>query len=187
MIKFYNSSIIKILPQVLINQPEVKVLAIVLSNQIKKIIELTQKIKIWIGISNLSDKILDILAIELRTPSYDENFDISIKRKMILNTLEYYKYAGTAKAVTDLITDIFGSGYVKEWYEYGGQPFYFKASTTNPAITDENAQKFIDTVSNMKRLSSWLEAIELELSTESTSINFGFVIHTATKNNFKMR
>lgn len=40
------------------------------------------------------EKVLDLLAVELRTPSYDENFSIKVKRTLIAESLLFYAADG---------------------------------------------------------------------------------------------
>ena len=67
---------------------------------------------------------------------------------------------------------IFGDGYMEEWFQYGGDPHYFRAHTTNPSITAGNVREFLHTLSTVKRLSSWLEAVYVDLESNGR-LTFG--------------
>ena len=103
---------------------------------------------------------MDLLAVELRTPSYDENFSIKVKRTLIAESLLFYAQMGTPAAVNRIIETIFQAGHISEWWEYGGKPYHFKAYTTHPAI------------------SAWLDEIVLDLSTPPAEVFVGHWIHT---------
>lgn len=74
-------------------------------------------------IQNLPDDILDMLAVELRTMYYEEAMDISVKRNIIQNTLSWYAKAGTPAAVEELISVVFGSGKIVEWFDFTEPPY----------------------------------------------------------------
>jgi P2-related tail formation protein len=85
---------------------------------------------------------------------------------------------GTPAAVNKIIETIFETGYIKEWYEYGGEPYHFKAYTTNPAITSDDVEEFRRVLVSVKRLSAWLDEIILDLSTPATQTYVGHWLHT---------
>ena len=104
---------------------------------------------------------LDTLAVELRTPRYSQTFPLETKRSMVKGTLTYYAMAGTNASLEMVCRDIFGSAEVLDWYEYGGEPGYFRIQTDNGSITDEQVQEFIAVAESVKRLSAWLDKIEI--------------------------
>ena len=65
-----------------------------------------------------------------------------VKRQLIAETLVFYTQMGTPAAVNRIIRTIFETGYISEWWEYGGKPHHFKAHTTNPHITQANVEEF---------------------------------------------
>jgi hypothetical protein len=73
---------------------------------------------------------------------------------------------------------IFETGYIKEWFDYGGEPYHFKAYTTNPAITQDDVVEFTRVLSTVKRLSAWLDEIILDLATEAMDFYIGFWVQT---------
>ena len=161
MIKLENASIMDGLPAVLAKEPWVIALDYALQRQRKKKFFFLKRACIWTGIDDLDEQLLDILAIELRTPQYSEKFPLETKRNMIKGTLAYYAMAGTNAALEMVCKDIFGSAEVIDWYDYGGEPGCFIIQTDNPNITDENVYEFIAVAENVKRLSAWLDRVEI--------------------------
>ena len=82
---------------------------------------------------------------------------------------------GTKFAVESVVRTYFGSGEVRMWYEYGGEPHHFKILSTNPSLTNEESAQFFRILEVVKRLSSWLETILITLTGES-SVFLGMVI-----------
>ena len=158
MIKLSGSRFTDIMPENLAEQTEIQALAYAVGRQV--------------------EKLLDLLAVELRTPSYDENFSIKVKRTLIAESLLFYAQMGTPAAVNRIIETIFQAGHISEWWEYGGKPYHFKAYTTNPAITSDDVEEFKRVLGTVKRLSAWLDEIVLDLSTPPAEVFVGHWIHT---------
>ena len=76
----------------------------------------------YAAIATMPEWLLDYMAVELRTPSYDENYSIKTKRALIEGSLLFYTQMGTPAAVNRIIETIFETGYIEEWYEYDAFP-----------------------------------------------------------------
>lgn len=164
MIKLENATIMDGLPDVMAKEPWVIALDYAMQRQRKKKFYFLKRACIWTGIDMLDECLLDVLAVELRTPQYSEKFPVETKRNMIKGTLAYYATAGTNAALEMICKEIFGSAEVIDWYDYGGEPGYFKIQTDNPNITDENVHEFVAVAENVKRLSAWLDKIEIMIT-----------------------
>lgn len=159
MIKLYDSEIIDILPSHFRNDPDVQAMSYALKRMNQKILDDTKKIGVYCAIENLDEAILDLLAIELRTHYYNMTLPIKIKREIIKNTLKWYSKAGTPAAIEELVTIVFGAGKVKEWFEYDGEPSYFKVEVTNIEVDEEKNKEFKRLLNQAKRISAHLDAI----------------------------
>lgn len=120
----------------------------------------------WDQIDNLSEEELDALSWELNTLWYDKDADIRVKRDLLKNSDKVYMHLGTKWAVENVISAVFGEGYIKEWFEYDGTPGYFRVYSTNPNITDSLLTKFMSILNKVKRHSSKLEGIFITLTGE---------------------
>ena len=100
------------------------------------------------------------MAVELRTPSYDENYSIKTKRALIEGSLLFYTQMGTPAAVNRIIETIFETGYIEEWYEYDGDPHQFRAYVGDGGeVGPGELEEFRRVLASVKRLSSWLDDI----------------------------
>ncbi len=159
MIKLYDSEIIDILPSHFRNDPDVQAMSYALKKMNQKILDYTKKIGVYCAIENLDEAILDLLATELRTHYYDMTLPVKIKREIIKNTLKWYSKAGTPAAIEELVTIVFGEGKVKEWFEYNGEPSYFKIEVTNIEVDEKKNKEFKRLLNQTKRTSAHLDAI----------------------------
>jgi phage tail protein, P2 protein I family len=178
MIKLSSSRFTSIMPDNLSGQLEIQALAYAVGRQVEKLCTYADNARTYAAIASMPEAALDLLAIELRTSAYDESYSIKVKRALIKGALTFYMRMGTPAAVNAIIETIFETGFIREWYEYGGEPYHFKAYTTNPYITEADVEDFRRVLGSVKRLSAWLDDIILELATPATQIYIGHFIHT---------
>lgn len=178
MIDIKNGLFTDLLPDNLATQNEVKAIAYAVGRQVDAVCSYADTARVYAALSQAPEQVLDTLAAELRTPAYREDYSINVKRKLIKETLTFYMKMGTPLAVNRIIEAIFETGYIKEWFDYGGEPYHFKAYTTNPAITQADVAEFTRVLSTVKRLSAWLDEIILDLSTEAMQTYIAFWVHT---------
>lgn len=160
-VKLRESSIDQILPLWLAEKPEVEALGYAIMKANQRMLDLLEKSMVYAGIDRLPEKILDVLAIELRAQYYEEDLEIESKRKIIKNTLYLYSKAGTPEAVTQMISQVFGGGVMAEWFEYGGEPYHFKVDTSAILSEDIN-EKFAKLIRRVKNIRSHLDQIVIE-------------------------
>ena len=178
MIKLNGSRFTAAMTENLKEQPEVQAIAYAVGRQIEKLCAYADGARTYAAIQSMPERVLDLLAVELRTPAYDENYSIKVKRALIEGSLLFYTQMGTPAAVEKIIETIFGSGYISEWWEYNGSPYHFKAYTTNPAITSDDVEEFKRVLGSVKRLSAWLDEIILDLSTDAAEVYVAHWVHT---------
>lgn len=158
MTNFYDSEILDILPENLKIKPECIALSYALKKANQRLIKYANQTSVYAVIDVLPEKMLDILAIELRTQYYDDTFPLNKKRALVKNTMQWYHKAGTVSAVQEMIDNVFTSGMILEWYETGGEPGTFTISTTN-LITPALIEEFKKVITNVKNVRSHLENI----------------------------
>lgn len=172
MIDLRGSRFTDIMPENLASQLETQAFAYALGRQIEKLCTYADGVRVYAAVDTMPEKILDVLAVELRTPVYHEDFPIDIKRTLIKGTIAFYSKLGTPAAVNWVIRSVFGSGGMEDWYSYGGQPHHFRVCAGNSGnmATKEPLKDFLRIVSSIKRLSSWLDEIQLESTPMSTTL-----------------
>lgn len=165
MISLFDSNITSILPEVLSGKNEVIALGYAINKATQRMLSACEKISVYAAIDVATDEVLDLLAIELNTQYYDTSLNIDAKRRLIKGTLSWYMKAGTPAAIEELIQAVFGEGTVQEWFEYGGDPFYFKVKT-NATLTPEISTLFSEMLQRVKNARSHIEAIEIHRTIE---------------------
>lgn len=154
-----DTELIKLLPEFMREDPANIGLARGLDEVIKMFVAYGEHLSIWTAIDDLTEPELDDLAWEFNITWYEYSADIETKRKILKNSSEVKRNLATGWAVEQVISTYFGEGHIEEWFEYGGEPGYFKVISSNPSITQENLNKFLRILEKVKRKSAHLEAI----------------------------
>lgn len=181
MIKLRDAKLSDGLPSVIFEQPWAKAMDAAWQKQLKRIVDLAERARVYAAVDIMPDKVLDIMAFDLKVPQYRESYYIETKRTLIKAALTYWSKAGTKAAVEQLCRDIFGDATVYEWHEYNGESGYFRVSTANPDVTVETVDEFRRAVESIKKLSAWLEAVELIVEVPALVVYEAHVLHTTTK------
>ena len=64
--------------------------------------------------------------------------DLSTKRKLVKNAIEDHRIRGTPAAVEKLFADVFDGAVVKEWWEFGGNPYEFRIEQIGRMLATES-------------------------------------------------
>ena len=160
MIKLSGSRFTQIMPENLAGQVETQAFAYAVGRQMEKLCAYSDAARTYAAIATMPEWLLDYMAVELRTPSYDENYSLNTKRALIQGSLLFYSQMGTPAAVNRIIETIFQTGYIEEWYEYDGDPHHFRAYVGDGGeVKPGELEEFRRVLSSVKRLSSWLDDI----------------------------
>lgn len=162
MINLRGSRFTDIMPENLASQLETQAFAYALGRQVEKLCINADRVRIYAAVDDMPEHILDVLAVELRTPAYHQDFSIEVKRELVKETIPFYTKLGTPAAVNKMIHAVFGGGDMEEWFTYGGDPHHFRAvvNITEMEIKPGAIQEFIRIIFSVKRLSSWLDEIK---------------------------
>lgn len=155
---------IKLLPQFMREDGAVQGLSVGIDAIIPGLAQSLKKLTTWDQIDNLTEDELDELAWELNIAWYDTGATLEVKRSLIKNSDKIYQRLGTKWAVETIINTYFGEGYISEWFEYGGEPGFFRVYSTNPTLTQERLVEFLNIVNKVKRATAKLEGVFISLT-----------------------
>ena len=173
MIKLFGSRFTDIMPDNLAGQVETQAFAYAVGRQIEKLCAYSDAARTYAAIATMPEWLLDYMAVELRTPSYDENYSLKTKRALIQGSLLFYTQMGTPAAVNRIIETIFETGYIEEWYEYDGDPHHFRAYVGDGGeVGPGELEEFRRVLSSVKRLSSWLDDIITITTMDPDTVTF---------------
>ena len=180
MISLYDGQITDLLGPNCQQDTEVQCLIYVIREGMRVLLDHKDRALIYAGVDSMQEEALDLLAAELRAQYYDTSYSIDVKRAIAKQAIRWHQVAGTKAAVEELAKSIFGSCTVNEWYEYGGDPFYFRIITDAPAGSDDVA-RFNILLEKAKNLRSHIESVSILRSIRTQgNHSIGFCVTTAT-------
>ncbi len=160
MINIHEGQITDLLSNSLRHNPETMAVAYAVLQEKRRILALAERTRLMAAVDSLEERILDYLAVELRTPAYEDSLPLETKRTLIKGTLPYYASLGTPAAVDWVIKAVFGNGGIEEWFEYGGDPHHFQVNIPIAGmITPKMMEELRRMIASVKRLTSWLDSI----------------------------
>lgn len=163
MIKLTDARLTDALPKTLAEQPWVQALAEASRKMRRRVMAYADRTRLFCDIDEASEEALDALAVELQTPLYKNDYPLTVKRKIVKNSMLYYIRSGTRGAVEELLADIYQGAEVEEWFEYGGEPNYFRVaidiSRTTVPVAEMTPAELESWLYSVKRASSALESL----------------------------
>lgn len=131
MTKIQNANLYEMLPFNIKNDNiEAKALSYVLQQSISMLCNYSDGIRIMAVIDDMSEEVIDNLAVELNMPYYNSKSNIAIKRALLKNVFVWHLKSGTKYAIKQYLSDINslieGETDIQEWYEYDGLPYHFR-------------------------------------------------------------
>lgn len=128
--------------------------------QAGRIRNLLKKLNVWSDLDHVTPGHYDYVAACLRALYYRSEMTNEQKLAIIKSTLMTYRYAGSVRAVEELLNNLFSKAEFIPWYEYGGKPFCFKIQTSD-SMTKEEINYFLDVVNKVKSARDRVEIIEV--------------------------
>lgn len=161
MIKLSDGELLDLLPSQFKNDTDIICLSYAIKCGIQRLLKYERQTMTDNFIDNLPEQILDILAVELRSPYYLDSIDITVKRGIIKSTLIWHTKAGTPAAVSDMIKTVFGEGELVEWFDFTeGEktPGCFDI-VTNATMSQEAIESFMKIIHRVKNERSHIRRI----------------------------
>jgi len=121
---------------------------------------------------NCASSLLPWLAWAVSVDEWDSSWPEAIKRQVIADSLALHRHDGTRWALERaLIMTGFPQAKLTEWFEYGGDPFYFRVAIDllDTGIDEAVWQKLDDRLNRYKNARSWLDRLELWLSARGSA------------------
>ena len=178
MISIYEASVLDLLPPNLKQDPDMIAAAKSLDADFLMVVNEAKQCILLPRIDSLSEDILDMLAWQMHVDFYDATLNTEVKRSLIKNAYRIHKFKGTPAAVEELISTVFDSGEVVEWFDYGGDPYKFRVITANESVTVDKAEQFVRALNSVKNMRSWLDKVVISTS-DNLNLYFAGVVHQA--------
>lgn len=161
MVTLKDAQITSVLPPHMATEARTKALSRTLNKLVNMALGYVPGALLFTNIDKLSEEVIDMMAVDMRTHFYDETLPLDTKRQLVKNTLYWHTIAGTPGAIEKLADVVFGEGTVGEWFNEGLDPGYFNVQSVNQKVTDEKANDFIRLLESIKRKSQHLAEVQL--------------------------
>jgi len=152
---------------------QVKALSAAVSPQLQAVSSAIAECILLARLDELDEDVVDLLAWQYHVDFYDAELTIAQKRKLVQTSIDMHRHKGTPYAVKQVVSTILDNAVVQEWFDYGGEPYYFRVVKIGGEMINADTyvrlKKAIDTVKNTR---SWLEGVSLSRTINST-IYFG--------------
>lgn len=162
MIDLRDCEPIDILPLALRKDEYIHAAGYALKETVRMLMKKVDRASVYAGINILPEKVVDLLAEELRAPYYDTALPVEEKREAVKKALLWHCRAGTVSTVKELTNFVWrsDSAKVQEWFEYASDPYLFRILLgTDMSIEEELIDAFLDAVWKVKNTRSHLESI----------------------------
>jgi phage tail P2-like protein len=161
-------SLLELLPPSIAGNQDIQAAAAAIDAELKKTTALIPSLSIIQQLvqRKITEKtLIDELAWQYHVDFYNpapgsENWPLQVLLELTAKSLDWHTRKGTPSAVEEIVTAVFGDAIVEEWFEYGGEPHYFKILSENYHVTQDIINEFLRLLDAVKRCSSWLEEIE---------------------------
>ena len=141
--------------------------------------------RLWGRFDDMAGDLLDILAEDLGLTWYDSDAPAAVKRELLKNSGQVFRRLGTKWAVEHVIGTYFGEGFVREWFEYDGEPGHFRVYSPNPSVNQERLEEFLSLLERVKRTSAKLDGIFISL-TGQTPIYAGVAVRETSTERYEI-
>ncbi len=143
-------------------------------------IQITQLYDEFRAISNLyllkdaPSLLVDFLAFEKHVDFY-EGLTLEEKKNVVRNALHVHRKKGTKFALLRVFELLNLQGRIEEWFEYGGNPYYFKAriDVSDKGVDDTTIRLLERLIKTYKNNRSWLEVLDIILTSKRNKVYIG--------------
>lgn len=152
-----------------LNRDNMRELAEAIDEKMAEIDRMSELVSIYPRIDELSSNLIDALAVQFHVDYYDKTLPLDTRRAIVRSSMRWHLRKGTKGVVQEMVQAVFESGAVHEWYEYGGNPYYFSVDLmSNIRITPSNLDAIVKAINLVKNVRSWLEHLGFQRRTCTT-------------------
>ncbi len=153
MTKLQDASLYEILPFNIKNENiEIQALSYAVQQSLSMLCKFSNGVRVMAVIDDMSENIIDNLAVELNLPYFHTESSLNIKRALVKDAFIWHTIAGTASAIRRYFTTISQDTDIQEWFDYGGDPYHFRIIATVPENQEVTENTLIDMAQQIVKL-----------------------------------
>ncbi|KZL88724.1 phage tail protein I [Clostridium magnum] len=162
MINIYEASLLDLLPPNLRQDPDMIAASKAIDGDFLLAVNEVKNCILLPNVDSLDGDILDLLAWQMHVDFYDQSLPVDKKRALVKNSLRWHKQKGTPAAVEGVVSAAFDDSSIQEWFEYNGEPYRFKITTTDRIPSTNKLASLITAIKSVKNARSILESITIQ-------------------------
>ena len=168
-------SFLRSLPEVLRNDKRVSALAEIIADALTVTVSDTELVAIYPNIDEMPEDVLDALAYDFKVDWYDYSYSLEKKRATIKDSWNVHRKLGTKYAVETAISAVYPNTKLEEWFEYGGEPYFFRLriDLTGVLPNPEGHERVMKRLAYYKNLRSHIDEIKYIIRLDSAATNMG--------------
>ena len=152
----HNVDLIKLMPQNFLADDKAKKICEVINTELQGLAVNTKFAEASYDVDNATSAVLEHIAWQLNSELFFLGATLEEKKRLVKEAIQLHRRKGTKYAVEHAIQLIFPNAKVEEWFEYGGNPYYFRVINTERRSLRE-ILTIISLINIMKSLRSWLD------------------------------
>lgn len=162
MIKYKDGEFLDLMPVFFKSKEDVAAISYAFKMAMQQLLVSAEQTRLYGDLDKQSEEVLDLMALEIQAPFYEDDLPIEKKRELIRKALVWRFKAGTKQSVRELSQLIFGEDSdVVEWFDFtDGEkiPGQFDI-VTDAQLTPELFDQFSRTIESVKNQSAHLRRI----------------------------
>jgi phage tail P2-like protein len=163
----YNVNWLDLIPPSIVNDPQVQAISAAVTPQLQEVSQSIRECIILARLDELQEEVVDLLAWQYHVDFYDSELSINQKRNLVRTSIDAHRHKGTPYAVELVVKAILEDAIVQEWFEYGGEPYFFRVIKINGQITADMYPKLKKAIDTVKNTRSWLEGVSFSRTISS--------------------
>lgn len=152
-------SLLELVPPNLQTNPDVIAVGCAIDKQWQKLANKIKYVLTYVDIDNASSKVVDMLAVELNVDFYDQSLPLATRCTLVKNGYKYKVFKGTAWAVEQAVDNVFADTYIREWFNYDGEPYHFEAVVAMELPDEATTNRIIAVINKTKNVRSVLDKV----------------------------
>lgn len=161
-------SVTDLLPSSLARSQTVRDVAKACGASLHDVVDRMSGLLIYSRIDELGEAVVDDLAWQFHVDFYDTGLNLTQKRALVKSAIKDHKYKGTPWALTQAVRQVIPDGKIREWQDYGGEPYRFRVTTERGLSSTTHLRNLLRSIANHKNVRSRLDGIEQEITVPAT-------------------
>lgn len=168
-------TLLELVPENFRSDPDIIAASKAVDREFRVLVKAIKNCLTFADIDQASSEVVDLLAAEMNVDFYDQNYTLEKRRRLVKNAYLYKYTKGTAFAVKAIVAEAFDNASIREWHEYGGQPYWFRIVFAGSIPDTAKLNEVIDAIKRIKNIRSHL-APTIASSSIETPHFFGGII-----------